>query len=170
MEEYEIIEGNGSNTEGTTEDKPEVDVEKLLGTNKKLYARLKEVEVEAKRVKELEVELETLKNLKKEEATTPAPKDSLSREEVILFAKGHTSDEVESLKKISTLEGIGLLEAEQSELFKALKESQEKKRQADDAELDVSRGSVKTPKKVTFNTPGLTDEQHRAMFERVMKK
>jgi hypothetical protein len=149
------------------EEKDEVDVEKLLTTNKKLYARVKEAEAEAKRVKELEAEVEKLKQ-PKEAATIPAgdntAKDTVSREEVILFAKGFTEAQVEGLKKISAVEGTGLLATAESDLYKAWNESQEKRRVSESSELPVSGGSPKPPKKIDFKTPGLTDEQHRALF------
>ena len=167
MSDVEIIEGD-SLPEETTEDKNEVDVEKLLETNKKLYARAKEAEAEAKRVKELEAEVEKLKQ-PKETATVPAgdnntAKDTVSREEVILFAKGFTEAQVEGLKKISKVEGTGLLATAESDLYKAWNESQEKRRVSESSELPVSGGSPKPPKKIDFKTPGLTDEQHRALF------
>lgn len=169
MEEYEIIEGDSSTTEESTEE-TQVDVEKVLSTNKKLYARLKEAEADSKRVKDLEAEIEKLKNpVEKVVQQTPtAQTDSVSREEVILFAKGFTLEDVESLKKISAIEGAGLLATAESPIFKAWKEVEDKRKEAETAEIGVSNGSTKTPKKVNFNTPGLTDEQHRALFAKRM--
>ena len=165
MEEYEI-EGDSSTTEETTDDSQEtvVDVEKVLSTNKKLYARVKEAEAEAKRVKELEAEIEKLKNPVAVAQQAPTTQDSVSREEVILFAKGFTPDEVETLKKISAVEGAGLLATAESPIFKAWKDVEDKKKETQNSEIEVSRGSGKVPKKIDFKTPGLTDEQHRALF------
>lgn len=168
MEEYQI-EGDGSQTEeqdAVEEEKnDDIDVDKLLDTNKKLYARAKSAEAEAKRVKELEEEIKKLKETPTPESAPAAP-EGMSREEAILFAKGLSLEEVDKAKAISALEGTGLLAAVESDIFKAWKTTVDNRKKDEDAELENSGGSPKAKKKIDFNTPGLTDEQHRELFKK----
>lgn len=169
MEEYKN-EGDSSQTEEVIETETQVeeknddiDVDKLLETNKKLYARAKTAEAEAKRLKELEEEIKKLKETPAQESTQA---ESVSKEEVILFAQGFSLEEVEKIKTISKLENTGLLAAKESDVFKAWKASADAKKKDEDAELEISTGSPKARKKLDFNTPDLTPEQHRELFKK----
>lgn len=166
MEDNKIV-GDSTPTEeeviDLTEKKDDdIDVDKLLDTNKKLYARAKAAEAEAKRVKELEDELKKLKEQPAESST----QDVVSKEEVILFAKGFSLEEVEKLKTISKLEDTGLLASAESDVFKAWKATADARKKDEDSELEISKGSPKVKKQIDFSSPNLTPEQHRELFKK----
>lgn len=164
--EEEVIEIVDSTNDEDVDPNADIDVDKLLDTNKKLYARVKEAETKAKRVKELEDELQKLKEKPEPEVPQVPSQESLTKEEVILFSKGFSLDEVEKIKTISKLEDTGLLAAVESDVFKAWKASQDAKKKDEEAELESTSGSPKVKKKIDFNTPDLTPEQHRELFKK----
>lgn len=97
----------------------------------------------------------------------PAAAPSLSRDEAILFSKGLSEDEVEHAKKVSAVQGIKLTEAIVDPLYTAWKEQKNKDARAQAAQLPASKGARATVKK-SFNTPGLSDEDHKALFNERM--
>lgn len=90
---------------------------------------------------------------------TPA----LSREEGILFAKGFSETEVEQAKKVAQIQGVKLTDAVRDPLFTGWKAIEDKKAKDREAQLPASRGGRTTVKK-TLATPGLSDEDHKALF------
>jgi len=95
--------------------------------------------------------------------------DSLSREEAVLIAKGHTLEEIEKIKSLAALDGVSVLEASENELFTAWKEKQDKQREAAEAQMGASKGSGRRKPKKSFTTPGLTPEEHKKLFEEKMR-
>lgn len=101
---------------------------------------------------------------KKEPKPAKKATETLSKAEVIAYAKGHTEEEVEKAKKIAVLEEIPLSEALESDLFKSWKSENERKKKERDAQLGGSRGSRAKVKK-TFATKGLSDDDHKELFK-----
>jgi hypothetical protein len=91
------------------------DYEALKQKNKELYERAKKAETLAKAKKE------ALSNKPNE------TQSGLTKDEVILYAKGHTEDEVELAKKLASLSGISPLKATEDEIFKSKVNSRIKK-------------------------------------------
>lgn len=119
----------------------------------KLYARLK---------REGSKDGEASKADKTEQkADTAAP--ALSREEGILFSKGFSEEEVEQAKKVATLQGVKLIEAVNDDLFTGWKAKRDKEVKDRAAQLGPSKGGKPTTKK-TFTTSGLSEEDHKALF------
>ena len=99
----------------------------------------------------------------------PAATPSLSREEGILFSKGFSEAEVEQAKKVATLQSVKLTDAVTDPLFTTWKAIEDKKAKDASAQLPASRGARATVKK-GFSTPGLTDEQHKELFNEKIGK
>lgn len=144
-----------SEEQATTED--EVDVEALKAElaktkelNTKLYARVKKTEV------------------KKPEATkTSKTNSSLTREEAILFAKGHTEEEVNLANKLAQINGTNPLVAAEDTYFKTVVRARLKKEESAKASLGASNGNNKfTPKDVGE----MSDEEHQKLFQETMSR
>lgn len=97
-------------------------------------------------------------------AAPSAPATGLSRDEAILIAQGLSVEELDKAKKIADLEGIALLDVPKNDLFTTWKEKRDKEAKTQAAQLGASRGSKGSVKK-SFTTPGLSDEDHKALFK-----
>jgi hypothetical protein len=74
----------------------------------------------------------------KEEPLTTNTQNGLSREEAILFAKGHTEEEVELAKKLAAINNVSLVEATKDEIFQVKTKSRADKEKSDKAQLKPS--------------------------------
>ena len=90
---------------------------------------------------------------------------ALSRDELILFAKGLSEDEVEEAKFIADRLGVSPIEATNHQRFKLFKESKEQEDKSKKAQVSVSKRGQVVQEQKTFNTPGLTREEHKRLFE-----
>lgn len=93
--------------------------------------------------------------------------ESLSREEAKLYAKGLEDDEVDRVIKIAKLDGVSLTEAYQSEDFKLYKEKKDREAKRAAAQLGAARGgSANAGQSKDFNTPGLTEDDHKKLWKK----
>lgn len=99
----------------------------------------------------------------------PATPASLTRDEAIVIAKGYSEEELEHAKKVAVLENCTPVKALEKDLFTTWKEKRDADAKERKAQLGVSRGSKATIKK-SLNTPGLTEEEHREMFQNKIGK
>ncbi len=127
-------------------------------------ARAKKAEAEAKALRE--------KYEGKQEATQNTT-NTLSTQDVevrILQAKGTPPEEIEMLKKLATLKAVetgkevSLITMESDDYFLTFKEKRDATIKAEKARLGASKsgGSMKAEK--TFNTQGISDDDHKAMW------
>lgn len=162
IDQQDVIETLAEETENqapvieeTTTSETTVDKDALIAEleekNRKLYARLK-------------------RDKKSDDETTEQPKakkevksETLSRDEAKLYARGLEDEEVEKVKKIAAIEDISLDEAYKSDHFASWKRAKEKEIEIQKAALGASRGSKSVVKK-SFDTPGLTDEEHKKLW------
>lgn len=140
-----IIESNDS-----TEDK----LAKLQEANKKLFARAKAAEEKAKAQK---VESPHLEN-------NPQT-NSLSREEAILIAQGTDTKSLELLAKIAKVDGTSLLEAKESDIYKAYIGNLEQLKRAEQSKLGASKGSGRIE---SNKVSGMSREEHMAYVKEKM--
>lgn len=145
----------------TLEDsEPEVDVNKLQETNKKLYARLKNAEAKLKEkgdaTKPVQATKQNINNKKDEQY--------LTREEAILIAKGFEDSELAKLKAIAKGSGCSLLDATKDEMFVVWKEKQVEENKKAKSNLGASRGSgsVRPEKSVSE----MSREEHEAFVRK----
>lgn len=152
-EEINLEEENDTPESGEGEDVETLKAElaKTKELNSKLYARLKKTEQKKP--------TDTVKDSKS--------KSSLTREEAILFAKGHTEEEVDLATKLAKVNGISILSASEDSYFKAKVLERLKKEKSEKASLGASNGSNKfIPKEV-----GKMDrDEHIKLFHEVMSK
>jgi hypothetical protein len=155
-----------SETEEVTETTEETPVDsnvdersqKLEAANKKLYARLKAAEEKLKSVTEAKVE--------NKQPSVEA--QYLTREEAILISKGHDEKDLDLLKVISKGKGVSLSEAINDEMFTAYAEKREKERKEEKAKLGASKSSG--TQKDTRIKPGMSREEHMALFQKATGK
>lgn len=96
---------------------------------------------------------------------TATPKNSLTREEAILFAKGLNEDEVEFAAKVAQIEGIKLTEAVNNEIFTTWKGKREAEEKRKNAQLGASRGSGSQKKTKSITDRGLTRDEHKELWK-----
>jgi hypothetical protein len=99
-------------------------------------------------------------------AAAPAP---LTREESILFSQGFTEAQVEQAKKVATLQNLKLTDAVNDPLFTTWKAIEDKKAKDAAAQLPASRGGRPATRK-SFATKGLSDEDHKELFNEKVGK
>lgn len=127
------------------------------------------------RAKTAEGKLKTLKT-----ATDPAPvtkkpeqdqqpsQTLIDVDERILISQGEDPEFLKELKDIAKMKGISLIEAKGSELGVAAKKIFDDKKKSAAASLPASRGSgTKKPEK-TLSTPGLSEEEHKALAKKAL--
>jgi len=115
------------------------------------------------RAKKAEAELKTLKS----EAPQINNNQTLTVEAVetkILKAQGMSDDDIARLKKIASINGTGIIEAQSDDLFTGWKEKKESEEKANKAKLGASRGSGSVKKSKDFTTPGLSDEERKELW------
>lgn len=112
------------------------------------------------------------RNKKKVETTNeakPAPATQPANvEEVVLRAQGMDDDVLAQLKKVAKANNTDLITAQSDELFTAWKTKFEGEQKKQKAALGASKGSGSAPAKKSFSTPGLSAEEHRAMFNKAI--
>lgn len=132
---------------------PEVDIEKLQATNKKLFERAKKAEAALKASKI------SPKSVDVKQAS------SQSVEETVLLANGMSDELMGELKAVAAVRKTSLIKAQNDPIFVAVKEKFEKDNKSKKASLGVSRGSGSVTPKKDFTTPGLSREEHMKMVK-----
>lgn len=153
-----------------TEEEAEEQESEESSDDSELREQLERLEKENKTLKIQKAKLKEKKAepVKKEVKNSNEASDQLSKDEAILYAKGRSEEEVEKVMKIADIEGISPLAANDSEYFKLWKERQDAKKEAQDTQLGASKGSVKTKPKKDVSSPGLSSEDHEALFKQKM--
>lgn len=95
--------------------------------------------------------------------------NNASIEETVLKAQGIEEDELDMLKKVATISGTGLIDAQKDEVFKLWKQNQEATKKAQRASMGASKGSGSSNKK-DFNTPGLSEAEFKQLWKEKMQK
>jgi len=151
----ETVQPEGAIEGETLETEPEVDAAQLQATNKKLFERAKKAEAE----------LKALKGAKKPVQATAS---STNVEETVLLANGMDEELLNKLKKVAEVQGTSLIKAQNDPIFVAVKESFEKEKKQQAASMPASRGGGTVKPKKDFKSPGLSRDEHRAMFEAIL--
>jgi hypothetical protein len=147
-------------TEEAAQAEPEVSLEQLQATNKKLFERAKKAEAELKALK----------------TKVPTPVKPVSQpaspsdvEETVLLANGMSEELLGELKAVAKARGISsLIKAQADSIFVAVKEKFEKEQKSRDASLGASKGSGAAKVRKTFATPGLSREEHMKMVKEAL--
>lgn len=123
------------------------------------------------RAKKAEAELKALKEKASNGSITKT--NSLSEEEVdakILKSQGMADDLIQELKVIAKARGKSILDTLTDPIFTAIKQQKETQVKEQKAKLGASKGSGSVKKEKNFNSTGLTDEEHKAMWRQQIEK
>lgn len=149
MEEQEIVQTEEEVVEETTPEAEDNTVEE-------------EIDWKARAMK---AEALIVKNKKAPVAEKPTQAAQITDPiEAALRVNGMSKELIAQLKKIATLNGQDLIDAQSDPLFVAYKENLEKEQKREKASLPASRGAGTVKPKVSFNTPNLTREQHMELI------
>jgi len=125
--------------------------EELTDREKQFLARAKKAEAKAKEAK--------AKPIKKTNTES-----TLSRDEAILFAKGHTEEEVGLALKLAKLNEVSVSDAITDEIFIAKVNSRKKIEQEEKASLGASKGNSKV---ITEKPIGeMSKDEHMEFFNK----
>lgn len=122
-------------------EKLKVEKEELEKKNKQLYQRVKKPVT------------------KKVDST-----NGVTQEDLLKVAKGLTEDDISDAKMIANSQNIKLVDALETDQFKALQGVREKTEKSEKAQLRTSRGK-KVFKKPTFQDGNLTRDQHKQLWK-----
>ena len=167
-------------TESTTNDTQEQELEITLDeetteeeTVESLKAKL--AEKDAQLAKEAEARRQLTARAKTAEAGKAKPVanpqslnngiDLATMEKTILKSQGMSDDLLEELVALSKVRGKGLLDTQSDPIFIALKEAKESEAKKAKAKLGSSKGSGTVKKEKSFETPGLSEEEHKEMWK-----
>ena len=156
-------------TTDTTEDEAEVDGEQE--TTEPDYKL--ELEREKKKAYELEQRLkkERAKSRGRSDLSSPdVPIQENAIQEQVLKANGMSEELLNVLKTISEEKGTDLLSSQTDDYFLYRKEKMERDALDKEAALGASRGSGGGKARKDFSTSGLSPEEHKAMFKKVVGK
>lgn len=133
------------------------------------YKALYEIEKEARGKAEALI----VKNKKAAKAEPAEKTETLATqpanvEEVVLRANGMDAEVLAKLKVVAKANGTDLITAQNDELFTAWKEKFESGQKKAKAALGASNGSGGVQKKASFDTPGISSDDHRAMFNKAV--
>ena len=160
-QDNEVLETTSSNEEENLEteiDNDTDDVEALKEALEKEKIAKQQILARAKKAEAL---------LKENKDKPSLNNNVLTSEDVetkILKAQGLPDDEINYLKKLATLNGTSIIEAQSDEIFKSFKANKEAQEKQANAKLGASRGSGSIKKEKTFTTKGLSDEEHKEMW------
>lgn len=149
--------------EVTTTEEAEESNDDTVTLTKSEYSKLKRQAIAYKANKSEKPEV-------KETSTTTNSLTEQDIEAKILLAKGIDSQLLEEMKALASLRGKSLLEMENDPIIVAMKEVKEAEAKAKAARLGASRGSTSVKAQKSTTTPGLSDEDHRAMWRELNSK
>lgn len=102
-------------------------------------------------------------------ATNITKSSSVSSEEIdakiLKVQKGYSDDLINELKAVAKARGTTILNADNDPIFQAIKSEHEGRAKAEKAKLGASRGSGSVKREKSFDSPDLTDEEHRQLWK-----
>lgn len=117
------------------------------------------------RAKKAEAELKEFKTAKAPQLNNdnkPLTTDEI--DERVLRLQGMSEAKLEALKKVAKVAGKTLMEAQSDEVYKAMESRIDEADKSEKAKLGASRNSGSAKKAKSFNTPGLSDEDHKSLW------
>lgn len=126
------------------------------------YERFKEVNEELKRLKQERLEAVTKKDEPKK-ASQPET-GSLTEDDILVITTIQDKELINTARDIARLKGISLSEAANTTMFKLAKAEREEQTRQEKVQMEASRGSGNRGKKKTFQTRGLSKEDHKQLW------
>jgi len=100
---------------------------------------------------------------------TPEAPASQDVDERILKSQGMPDDLLTQLKKVAKFNEVDLITAQKDSMFVAIREKYEQEQRDKEASLGASKGSGGVKPQKSFKTPGLSPEDHKAMWKKANK-
>lgn len=125
------------------------------------------------RAKKTEAELRSLRvsQPKKAEDTSSTQlkntNSALTEDDIdarVLRLQGMSEELLTKLKTVAKATGKTMIDAQSDDIFIAIKEKMENEAKAEKAKLGTSKNSGTVKKGKDFSSPGLTDEEHKALW------
>lgn len=102
-------------------------------------------------------------------ATNITKSSSVSSEEIdakiLKVQKGYSDDLINELKAVAKARGTTILNADSDPIFLAIKSEHDTRTKAEKAKLGASKGSGSVKREKSFDSPDLTDEEHRQLWK-----
>ena len=148
------------------QDGGDLNAEELAEQLEELRQEKERLEQEAQKAKELAENYK--RRAEKAEKHKPVASEKLDTnviEETVLKTQGYTSEQLEFLKKVSSVENVSLIEATNNPIYASWKDAQKAKESEDNASLSASRRSGFKKPEATFQT-AKTAEDHKALWRK----
>jgi len=123
------------------------------------------------RAHKAEAELKSRKEKEKAEAP-PLNNNTLSADDVdvkILQSQGMSDDLIKELQALAKVRGTSILATQLDPIFVAIKETKEAEEKNAKASLGASKGSGQNKPKKGPQTPGLSQEEHKELWQEAQK-
>lgn len=117
------------------------------------------------RAKKAEAEIKALK-AQKQNITNTSTSTNEQVEITVLKSQGMSADLIDELKIIAKVRGKSLIDSMTDPIFVAIKEKKESETKAQKARLGASRGATTVRTDKTLSTPGLTEAEHRELWNK----
>lgn len=127
-------------------------------------AKLAKAEAEAAKYRRLFEKSQKQKSTVSPQKNINNPVDDAMIEKKILKSQGMSDELLGELETIAKVRGKGLIDSQTDPIFIALKDSKEAEAKSAKAKLGASKGSGTVKPQKGFNTPGLSDEEHKEMW------
>lgn len=149
----EVIEETNETNESSEQEDVSNDDDEVVTLKKSEFTKLKRRAIAYQSLKE---------SSPKKEKSSPDMAD-----ELYLVAKGFEDKDIDQLRIIAKGSGIGLRDAVKSDLFKVYQEKQQAEIRKAKAKLSASNSSGVSNGEQAIK-PGMTPDEHRAAWEKVM--
>ena len=170
MSDEAVVEETNQNSEPELElDLSDEDTQDTEETKAEVSEDVNALKAElAKKQKEIDKLYARYKNekeAKQEIVKKPISNSGLTREEAILYAKGHTDEEIELANKLAKVSGTNLLVATEDPYFKSKVQERLKKEKSEQASIGASKGGGKfVPKDIGK----MSREDHEKLYHQRM--
>jgi len=161
-QDTQVVEATSSDETVVLDDTTEVVTEDIEAIKLEL-ARAKEAQAQIlARAKKAEAELKTAKSTASPQISNTPTDEAIQTQ--ILKAQGLSEELLSELKAVAAVRKVSLIDAQNDPIFTAIKERKEAEIKSAKASLGASKGSRPEKKEKTFETSGLSPEEHKAMW------
>lgn len=173
MDEENQVASAESEAETVTEDTETSNDESAEEQTEALRNRLAQVEKArddlAARAKKAEEKLKKLAPHTEEKKDITSSLNEQQIQEVVLRSQGFSSELLDHLKVVAKMRGKSLIEAQDDPIFKSIKSEIEAEKKKEQANLPPSKGSAARKEAKTFNSSGLSKDQHKELWKSQFK-
>jgi len=172
-ENQEQEAGDSQETEQGSEETSSEDsdkVEKELYENQKTRAEKAEAKLKEMKEQLSEGDEQSSESSDDSQKSQSLEGNQMSAEELRLIARaGYDDDELDKLRKVAQVEETSLAEAEKSDIFSSWYQKRQQEQKSEQAQMGGSTGSGRQTKEKDVSDPGLSEDEHRKLWEQAMK-